>query len=293
MRDNSIPPGKPYVYAFSSGRLVLLVCMVLALMAFSLMLGIRIERYQEGSGRIAVRNAKLRPTVQTPAEPSKASAEAEVPASPSILSGPETPLPGPISTATETAEPSKSPLASEPVAPEKAVAEAPAPPPVKASPKPETPAAPQKAIAASPKPEAKPTSTAQSAAAAVAASPAAQPKPKAAVPVQQPKPAAEVAVSAAPAKKPETTTISQKEGSKGRFAVQISASQDKSIANSQAEQLKRKGFTTYIEQTEVPGKGRFYRVLVGPFPTEVEAGQVRGQIVKDSSFAGCYVRAVP
>jgi len=288
MSDKSFPSGKPYVYAFSSGRLVLLVCVVLALMAFSLMLGIRIERYQGASSTVAV------PLVQLPAEPPKAVAEAEAPIPANVPSEAETTPPVPTATATETAEPAKALPAPEPATPGKSPMEAALPAPAKVAPKQETPAAPQKPIATPAKPEAKPTSTAQpAAAAAVPAPPAAQPKPKTVEPVHQPKPAAVVAPPAIPVKKPEPPASPQKETSKSRFAVQISASQDKSIANSQAEQLKKKGFTAYIEEIDVAGKGRFYRVLVGPFQTEAEAGQIRGQIAKDSSFAGCYVRAVP
>ena len=291
MSDKSFPSGKPYVYAFSSGRLVLLVCVVLALMAFSLMLGIRIERYQGASSSVAVRKAAIRPPVQMPAEPPKAVAETEAPIPANVASETETTPPAPAATTAETAEPSKALPSPEPAAPGKTPTEAAVPAPAKVAPKQETPAAPQKPIATPAKPEAKPTSAAQPAAAP--ALPVAQPKPKASEPIHQPKPAAEVAPPAAPVKKPEPLASSQKETSKSRFAVQISASQDKSIANSQADQLKKKGFTAYIEEIDVAGKGRFYRVLVGPFRTEAEAGQIRGQIAKDSSFAECYVRSVP
>jgi len=47
MTRNPVPPDKPFVYAFNTPRLVLLVCIVLVLITFSLMLGIRIERYQQ------------------------------------------------------------------------------------------------------------------------------------------------------------------------------------------------------------------------------------------------------
>jgi cell division septation protein DedD len=49
MNRNPVAPDKPFVYAFNTPRLVLLVCIILALITFSLMLGIRIERYQQTS----------------------------------------------------------------------------------------------------------------------------------------------------------------------------------------------------------------------------------------------------
>ncbi len=263
MANRSFPPGKPFVYAFSSGRLVLLVCMVIGLMAFSLMLGIRIERYQRASGEVAVHQVTIRPPVEAPVEPPKALAETETPAPATVPSEAAPAPPAPTPTVPETAEPSEAAPAPEPAAPAKAATETPVTVPAKSPSKQQMhPAVPQKSLAAPAKSETKP-------------SPAAKP------------------AAAPPTKKPEPIASSKKEVSKTRFAVQISASQDKETSNSQAEQLKKKGFTTYIEEINVPGKGRFYRVLVGPFPTEAEAGKIRSQIAKDSSFAGCYVRSVP
>jgi len=70
MTNNPVPPGKPYVYAFSTRKLVLLACMVLALIALSLMLGIRIERYQRSADLASVggvgEGAPVEPTGSSP-----------------------------------------------------------------------------------------------------------------------------------------------------------------------------------------------------------------------------------
>ena len=47
MTNNPVPPDKPYVYALSKSRLVLLASMILMLIALGMMLGIRIERQQQ------------------------------------------------------------------------------------------------------------------------------------------------------------------------------------------------------------------------------------------------------
>ena len=46
MTNDAVPSERPHVYAFSTKRLVLMASIVLLLIALSLMLGIRIERYQ-------------------------------------------------------------------------------------------------------------------------------------------------------------------------------------------------------------------------------------------------------
>jgi cell division septation protein DedD len=47
--NSIVPPDRPHIYAFTSKRLVILASMVFMLVALSLMLGIRIERYQQSS----------------------------------------------------------------------------------------------------------------------------------------------------------------------------------------------------------------------------------------------------
>ena len=46
MANDIVPSDRPHVYAFSTKRLVMMASVVLLLIALSLMLGIRIERYQ-------------------------------------------------------------------------------------------------------------------------------------------------------------------------------------------------------------------------------------------------------
>ena len=55
-------PDKARVYAFGNKRLVLLACMVLLLIALSMMLGIRIERHQQSA-------ALIPPKLAAPPEP--------------------------------------------------------------------------------------------------------------------------------------------------------------------------------------------------------------------------------
>jgi septal ring-binding cell division protein DamX len=112
--------------------------------------------------------------------------------------------------------------------------------------------------------------------------PAPKPEPKAAAPA--PKPAPEKPAPP-PAKKEEAPTF--------HYAVQVSSSQDKSMAASYTEVLKGKGFASYVEEVDLGDRGRFFRVMVGPFKTEAEAKKARGQLVADSRFVDSYIRYLP
>ncbi|GAB4333375.1 MAG: hypothetical protein Kow0099_05270 [Candidatus Abyssubacteria bacterium] len=241
MNDKGSPPSRPYVYAFSSGRLVVLACMVLALTALSVMLGIRIERFQQSGGSTT---QAIHPSV---------------PLSPD----PNTP---PVPALTPPPAQTESPV-EETGAPETSLA-MPAPPPQSA---PAQPAAAEK--------EAPPKPTPPPAPAPKAETPKPQPSPK-----PKPQPVQQKPVEQKPA--PTATTPSV------QYAVQVSSSQDKTLAASQIDILKGKGFPAYPEEVEVGGK-RFFRVMVGPYPNEDAARKVLDQIVKDSRFSDSYVRHVP
>jgi len=231
MANNPVPRDKPRVYAFSPGRLVLLVCMVLTLMALCLMLGIRIEKYQQ-SGDIAV--------VESAAGASeKASSKHVKPASKSE----------PVAGSGKTAS-SRKPAA--------------------------------KAATAPAAPKTQPGKTTQAS------------KPKAPEPAKKPGPKKAVATTAAKTspKKP-VPTRQEKPEPRGHYAVQVEASQDKSRAGLQVDLLKKNGYDAYLEPIDLGAKGRFFRVMVGPYGTEAEAEKVRTDLIRDSRFSESYIRYLP
>lgn len=238
MSDKGVPPGKQYVYAFSSGKLVLLVSVVLILMALSLMLGIRLERFQSGADLNDFGTAKEPASSPVPAPEAKA---------PTVIQ-PEKPVAEPsekIETpaAALTSETSKEKAAAPPEVPAASAAQA------------ETAEKKEEKTAPAPKEETK-----------VVAVPTVVKNKKA-----QPPPPPE----------------------KGHYAVQVSSSQEKAMAANQVDGLKRNGFSAFIEETVIEKKGRFYRVLVGPYATEAEAVSAQNKLKKDSTFAGSFVRYLP
>jgi len=226
MTNNPVPPERPHVYAFSTKRLVLLASVVLLLVALSLMLGIRIERYQQSAGVVPPR------TVQIP-DPQPAAEGAAV--------GSAT-KPHVSATPNATA-----------VAPAKKEAKAQPPP------------------SAAPKIEAKP---------APAPKPVAQPKPK-----PKPKPAQQTSEPA--------TSTPKKEAPRGHYSIQLESSQDKTKATMQVELLKSKGYAAYLETVDLKDRGRFYRIMVGPFQTKEKAKAIQRSLAKDSRFTDSLIRYVP
>jgi cell division septation protein DedD len=130
---------------------------------------------------------------------------------------------------------------------EPAVASAPKPPPpaVASAPKPPPPAA------------APPAPAPAHAAVVIPVEPAKTPTPVAMRPTP---PASEPTPKVAPAK-PQTVP-------NGPFTLQLGASQDKDDANRQIARLKDKGYAPYLVTAQVPGKGTWYRVRMGSFPSK-------------------------
>jgi len=54
----------------------------------------------------------------------------------------------------------------------------------------------------------------------------------------------------------------------GAFTLQLGASPNRDDAERQASRLREKGYAPYIVTAEVPGKGTWYRVRMGSFPTK-------------------------
>jgi DedD protein len=85
------------------------------------------------------------------------------------------------------------------------------------------------------------------------------------------KEASEVAqISAAP-----TTGETAAPGHEGGYQLQVSSFHTQAEAESFAEQLRARGHKAYVLEAHVSGRGTWFRVRVGPFPTQHAAMQYR------------------
>jgi len=78
-----------------------------------------------------------------------------------------------------------------------------------------------------------------------------------------------VATRTAPAAaRPAGPKVPEATSAGGAFTLQLGASPSRDDAERQASRLREKGYAPYIVPAEVPGKGTWYRVRMGSFPTK-------------------------
>jgi len=110
--------------------------------------------------------------------------------------------------------------------------------------------------------------------------------PAAAVPVPAP-PAAPAAAPAAPAAAPAAPAAARAFPStppEEPWTVQLAASQDRADAERAAARFSALG--PRVEEADVPGKGRFWRVRVGAFATREAAERYRDDVARETGAKG-------
>lgn len=75
----------------------------------------------------------------------------------------------------------------------------------------------------------------------------------------------------------------------GTLAVQVASTKDAASAEALVKKLTQLGYAGFSTVAEIPDKGTWYRVRVGPYRTKAEAEQVRRGLIKDQ-FEGLIVK---
>lgn len=104
--------------------------------------------------------------------------------------------------------------------------------------------------------------------AATEAKPEKTPAEKKAEPAARPPPPESVATRSTPAAAHPSPKVPEATSATGAFTLQLGASLNRDDAERQAARLREKGYAPYIVTAEVPGKGTWYRVRMGSFPTK-------------------------
>jgi cell division septation protein DedD len=112
----------------------------------------------------------------------------------------------------------------------------------------------------------KPATVARAAAVPVTTAPEAKPEKKT-DPVRVTPPES-VATRSTPAAAHPAPKVPDATSAAGAFTLQLGASPNRDDAERQASRLREKGYAPYIVTAEVPGKGIWYRVRMGSFPTK-------------------------
>lgn len=75
----------------------------------------------------------------------------------------------------------------------------------------------------------------------------------------------------------------------GKYTIQLEAAPSQAEADEKVKQLKTKGVEAYVLKSEVPGKGTFFRVRVGMFPSANEARQFGASLQKQGVVRDFFV----
>jgi cell division septation protein DedD len=64
-------------------------------------------------------------------------------------------------------------------------------------------------------------------------------------------------------------------GKEGGYQLQVSSFRTQGEAGRFADQLRARGHKAYVLEAHVPGRGTWYRVRIGPFPSQIQAANYR------------------
>jgi len=78
---------------------------------------------------------------------------------------------------------------------------------------------------------------------------------------------------------------------KGRFEIQVAAHQDDNKAEQMAAKLKSLGFASRVAAKDIPGKGKWFRVIVGGFETREKAKTAADRIDGKIRGVKCVIRS--
>ncbi len=94
----------------------------------------------------------------------------------------------------------------------------------------------------------------------------------------QPEPVKQPPVKPSPAPEKKTVTAKQSAPPKLRYAVQVSSHQEKQAAEDEVKRMKQNGFAAFIVVSELPGKGKWYRVRLGSFTNKDSAEKLQKNV---------------
>ncbi len=81
----------------------------------------------------------------------------------------------------------------------------------------------------------------------------------------QPEPVKQPVVKPTPAPEKKTASTKQPASPKLRYTIQVSSHQERQEAEDEVKRLKQNGFAAFIVASELPGRGKWFRVRLGSF----------------------------
>jgi cell division septation protein DedD len=80
-------------------------------------------------------------------------------------------------------------------------------------------------------------------------------------------------------------------GSEGGWQVQVSSYKTDAEAQAFAEQLRARGHRAHVQQAEIPKRGTWYRVKIGPFATQMEATKYLKSFAAKEKLPGFVIKS--
>ncbi|MEO0324881.1 MAG: SPOR domain-containing protein [Myxococcota bacterium] len=87
-----------------------------------------------------------------------------------------------------------------------------------------------------------------------------------------------------------TTATAGQVGHEGRYSIQVASFRTPEEAELLAAGLRGKGHDTYVMEADIPGRGRFHRVRIGPFQQRGEARSYRQRLEAAEHLGAIVVR---
>jgi len=91
---------------------------------------------------------------------------------------------------------------------------------------------------------------------------------------------------------PKEQPIKKKSAEPGKFMVQVVSYQEKSKAEKLVKMISGMGYPARTEVTELPEKGKWYRVLMGEFSSRPEAQAAVDDVSRKNKGLNCVIRSV-
>jgi DedD protein len=89
-------------------------------------------------------------------------------------------------------------------------------------------------------------------------------------------------------KKPKDQTITKVKLPTGRYTVNVGSFKNRMAAERLTNEMKKKGYKTFVTEVTIPQKGTWYRVSMGRFPTREEA-QAFARDIKEKEKLNTFV----
>jgi len=115
------------------------------------------------------------------------------------------------------------------------------------------------------------------------AAPAAEARPKQHEPVKalEPKaekPAIKPTAQHPPTPSPKEPSAAKQAPSKVRYTIQVGSYPEKALAEEETKNMKKRGYAAFLVATDIPEKGKWYRVRVGSFANKQSAEKLAKEL---------------